>query len=126
MGDVQVDSKMTPYAPLNNPNENPQATAIPVGAEQHWACAFVSTRWRTVGNVQVDSGQLLYAPLKDSKEYPSCYRYSKHRTAFGNGKRNAFLTRRCSRRITLAFLPFAFRVAFMSNVPIRAGKRARG
>ena len=36
------------------------------------------------------------------------------------------LTRRCSRRITLAFLPFAFRVQFMCNGPIRAGKRARG
>ena len=40
--------------------------------------------------------------------------------------RSPNLTRRCSRRITLAFLPFAFRVAFRSNVPIRAGKRARG
>ena len=36
------------------------------------------------------------------------------------------LTRRCSRRITLAFLPFEAKVSAMGNVPIRAGKRARG
>jgi hypothetical protein len=36
------------------------------------------------------------------------------------------LTRRCSRRITLAFLPFVVKVKAMCNVPIRAGKRARG
>jgi len=36
------------------------------------------------------------------------------------------LTRRCSRRITLAFLPFEAKVKAMCNVQIRAGKRARG
>jgi hypothetical protein len=40
--------------------------------------------------------------------------------------RSPNLTRRCSRRITLAFLPSAFKVPSISNVPIRAGKRARG
>jgi len=70
MGDVQVDSGQLFYAPLNNPNENPQATAITVGAKQHWACAFVSPSRRTMCNVQIDSGQLLYAPLNNSKGYP--------------------------------------------------------
>jgi hypothetical protein len=36
------------------------------------------------------------------------------------------LTRRCSRRITLAFLPFEAKVNACGNVQIRAGKRARG
>jgi hypothetical protein len=36
------------------------------------------------------------------------------------------ITRRCSRRITLAFLPSAFQGQCVCNVPIRAGKRARG
>ncbi len=44
----------------------------------------------------------------------------------GSAAVRPYLTRRCSRRITLAFLPFAFRVPSMSNVLIRAGKRARG
>ena len=44
----------------------------------------------------------------------------------GSAAVRPYLTRRCSRRITLAFLPFAFRVQCMCNVPIRAGKRARG
>ena len=44
----------------------------------------------------------------------------------GSAAVRPYLTRRCSRRITLAFLPFAFRVASISNIPIRAGKRARG
>jgi TPR repeat protein len=36
------------------------------------------------------------------------------------------LTRRCSRRITLAFRPFEAEAHVNCNVPIRAGKRARG
>ena len=44
----------------------------------------------------------------------------------GSAAVRPYLTRRCSRRITLAFLPFAFRVQSISNGPIRAGKRARG
>ena len=35
MGDVHVDSGRLFYAPQDNPNDNPHATAIPVGAEQH-------------------------------------------------------------------------------------------
>jgi hypothetical protein len=36
------------------------------------------------------------------------------------------ITRRCSRRIALAFLPFEDRASVMCNVRGRAGKRARG
>ena len=96
MGDVQVDSGQLFYAPLNNPNEDPQATAIPVGAEQHWACAFVSPSRRTMCNVQIDSGQLLYAPLNDSKDNPHATAIPCIEQLLGMGKIPAFLTRHCS------------------------------
>ena len=44
----------------------------------------------------------------------------------GSAAVRPYLTRRCSRRITLAFLPSAFTVPSIGNGPIRAGKRARG
>ena len=44
----------------------------------------------------------------------------------GSAAVRPYLTRRCSRRITLAFLPFEAKVKAIGNVQIRAGKRARG
>ena len=106
MNDAQVDSGRFLYAPLNNSKVNPHTTAIPVGAEQHWACAFVSSSRRTMRDVQVDSSQLLYAPLNDSKDNPRATAIPGTEQLLGMGRIPAFLTRHCNRHGTLAFLPF--------------------